>query len=175
MNILYKTKINNYDDKQLNAICLLWEKLRFQNIYNLSNFLASKMKNLETAYFKYKVHTKKKQISVFLSLLHWFLVYPRKYFFRNIRYFYMFWTFIIILKCFGNYISRVLLTVLSKTDTDSWRLKVLSSAFAFRPKPRGKIGSWNFCEKTQSPQNTIRQLTLYSSQELISLIVMFCF
>ena len=31
----------------------------FQNIYKCNDSLASEIKNLETAYFKYKVHTKK--------------------------------------------------------------------------------------------------------------------
>ena len=45
-----------------NAIRLSFNKegvLRFQNIYKLSDFLASEVKNLETAHFKYKVHIKK--------------------------------------------------------------------------------------------------------------------
>ena len=64
--------------------------LRFQKILKSSDFLVSEVKILETAHFNNLVHTKKTQISEFLSRLHQFLFYPQKYFFdRNIRYFYV--------------------------------------------------------------------------------------
>ena len=60
------------------------------------------------------------QISLFRSRLHRFLIYPKNYLFdRNIRNFFVS-DFDNSLKCFENYISRVLLTLWSKTV--SWLL-----------------------------------------------------